>query len=159
MLIGLKFKAIRKSLGLTQGEFSKPLGVSGGQISAIELGTSNPSETLLTLLRQHYRISDTWWETGEGEIFHRPPPAPTNLRYFQPQKSAGIVADPSEEALERERAEVLSAVSRLIGFDAAELVDTYSKLPRSKQKRILGDVLEELERQDVDEEKKRDKIE
>jgi transcriptional regulator with XRE-family HTH domain len=144
-----KIKTIRKELRLTQSEFASPLRVAGGYISALESGGKEPSETLVTLLRQHYRISNTWWETGEGDMFLKPPPPPTNLRYLQPKKSAGIAADPTEEELERERAEVLAALSAVVGLDAAELIEVFIKLPRSKQKKILGNAIEEYERQGI----------
>lgn len=147
MKIHEKIKAIRKELRLTQAEFASPLKVKGGYISALEAGGKDPSETLITLLRQTYRISDTWWENGEGEIFLKPPPPPTNIRYFQPKKSIGIAAAPTKEELERERAEVIAALSNVAGLDAAELIEVFIKLPRSKQKKILGNALEEFERQ------------
>jgi len=50
--IGKKFKLKRKSLGLTQSEYSKLLGIAQGYLSEIENGVKIPSYTL-TLLLEH----------------------------------------------------------------------------------------------------------
>ena len=47
---GLKFKLKRESLGLTQSDFSKALGISQGYLSDVENGIKIPSDTLLLLL-------------------------------------------------------------------------------------------------------------
>ena len=46
---GLKFKLKRESLGLTQSDFSKALGISQGYLSDVENGVKIPSDTLLLL--------------------------------------------------------------------------------------------------------------
>ena len=48
--IGLKFKSKRESLGLTQSDFSKLLGITQGYLSDVENGLKIPSDTLLLLL-------------------------------------------------------------------------------------------------------------
>ena len=47
--IGLKFKLKRESLGLTQSDFSKALGITQGYLSDVENGLKIPSDTLLLL--------------------------------------------------------------------------------------------------------------
>ena len=54
--IGLKFKSKRKSLGLTQAEFSELLGITQGYLSDLENGVKIPSDTLL-LLFEHINKS------------------------------------------------------------------------------------------------------
>ena len=44
---GLKFKLKRESLGLTQSDFSKALGITQGYLSDLENGVKIPSDTLL----------------------------------------------------------------------------------------------------------------
>jgi transcriptional regulator with XRE-family HTH domain len=46
---GLKFKLKRESLGLTQSDFSKALGITQGYLSDLENGVKIPSDTLLLL--------------------------------------------------------------------------------------------------------------
>ena len=50
--IGLKFKLKRKSLGLTQSEFSRLFGITQGYLSDVENGLKIPSDTLLLLLER-----------------------------------------------------------------------------------------------------------
>ena len=47
--IGLKFKLKRKSLGLTQSEFSRLFGITQGYLSDVESGIKIPSKTLILL--------------------------------------------------------------------------------------------------------------
>ena len=54
--IGLKFKLKRKSLGLTQSEFSRLLGITQGYLSEIENEIKIPSDILL-LLFEHINKS------------------------------------------------------------------------------------------------------
>ena len=54
--IGLKFKLKRKSLGLTQSEFSRLLGIAQGYLSDVENGVKIPSDILL-LLFEHINKS------------------------------------------------------------------------------------------------------
>lgn len=46
---GLKFKLKRESLGLTQSDFSKALGITQGYLSDVENGIKTPSDILLLL--------------------------------------------------------------------------------------------------------------
>ena len=54
--IGLKFKLKRKSLGLTQSEFSRLFGITQGYLSDVENGVKIPSDSLL-LLFEHINKS------------------------------------------------------------------------------------------------------
>ena len=56
--IGLKFKLKRESLGLTQSDFSRALGITQGYLSDLENGVKTPSDTLL-LLFEHINKSQT----------------------------------------------------------------------------------------------------
>ena len=56
--IALKFMLKRKSLGLTQAEFSMLLGISQGYLSDLENGVKIPSDTLLLLLEHINKSRD-----------------------------------------------------------------------------------------------------
>ena len=56
--IGLKFKLKRKSLGLTQSEFSRLFGITQGYLSDVENGLKIPSDTLLLLLEHINKSQD-----------------------------------------------------------------------------------------------------
>ena len=137
---------LEENCGINQKQFAEKLGVTPSHISKIKKG-GTVSESLLKSICITFGFSENWIKTGEGDMFLKPPPPPTNLRYFQLKKSTGIAAAPTKEELERERAEVIAALSNVAGLDAAELIEVFIKLPRSKQKKILGNALEEFERQ------------
>lgn len=69
METGEKIRLVRVTLNLSQDEFAAPLGVKGGQISAVEKGRNKPSESVMRLLFSEYRVSRRWWDKGEGEMF------------------------------------------------------------------------------------------
>lgn len=138
---------MRTAIGVyTDQDLAKYLGIAKTSVSSWRARQNIPRKHLDCIAR-NMRISYEWLLTGEGDMSLPPPPLPTNLRYLQPKKSAGIAADPTEEELEREQAAVIAAVSNVAGLDAAELLEVFIKLPRSKQKKILGNALEEHERQ------------
>ena len=60
--VGFKFKLKRKSLGLTQSDFSRMLGITQGYLSDVENGVKIPSDTLF-LLFEHIIKSK------EGEMY------------------------------------------------------------------------------------------
>lgn len=143
MNTNVKIKAIRKALRLTQVEFSAPLRVAGGYISAIESGGKEPSETLITLLRQYYRISDTWWETGEGEMFEpKRPPEVTNLSYAK--TGSGSV---KEAALEYfKQCGIMPSVAEQVIEELAKLDKGHQLIEAGKIINDVADILEELDR-------------
>ena len=55
---GLKFKLKRESLGLTQSDFSKALGITQGYLSDLENGVKIPSDTLLLLFEHIIKSKD-----------------------------------------------------------------------------------------------------
>lgn len=85
-----KVKAIRKAKGLSQDKFAEPLGIKGGQISAIEKGRVQPSGSVVELLFARYLVNMAWWERGAGEMFLNRPPqvddsvfSPEDLEMFK----------------------------------------------------------------------------
>lgn len=69
MTDGDKIKAVRKAAKLSQEKFGKELGVTKSHISGAETGAKNLSSSVLELLKIKYRVSSSWWETEEGDIF------------------------------------------------------------------------------------------
>ena len=66
-----RFRALRKALGLTQGEFGKILGLTTSGVSEIEAGRRNVTEQHLIMLSNYKGrpIDVNWIRTGEGEMF------------------------------------------------------------------------------------------
>jgi transcriptional regulator with XRE-family HTH domain len=69
MNIGERFKHIRETVGINQGEFAQALEVSQGYVSNIESGKKSPSESLIKLVVLNYRVSKSWLADGTGEMF------------------------------------------------------------------------------------------
>ena len=68
-LIGKNLKSIRKELGLTQGKFGEPLGITGGYVSDIERGKAVPKDNIFQLIEIYYHVNRNWLKTGEGEKY------------------------------------------------------------------------------------------
>lgn len=67
------FKAVRKSLKLTQDEFGAPLGMSRDAIANIEYGrVSTIEQSRVTALCAVYNVNEHWLKTGQGEMFNKP---------------------------------------------------------------------------------------
>ena len=76
MTINGRIKELRKKLGLTQKEFCEKLQITHGALSKIESGDNSPSKQTVFLICSSYGVSDTWLQTGDGEMFgENPPPA------------------------------------------------------------------------------------
>lgn len=63
-----RIKTLRKSLGLTQEEFSIKIGLSRNFIAQIESGTKTPSERTLKDICRIFNVNYIWLTTGIGEI-------------------------------------------------------------------------------------------
>ena len=59
---------VRKSAGLTQGEFAEKLGLTRNFISLIENGNRIPSDRTITDICREFGISEKWLRTGEGDM-------------------------------------------------------------------------------------------
>ena len=59
---------VRKSVGLTQGEFAEKLGLTRNFISLIENGNRIPSDRTITDICREFGISEKWLRTGEGDM-------------------------------------------------------------------------------------------
>ena len=69
-----RVKEIRKTLKMTQVEFAKTLGIKGGSLSVIELGSSvtEPNIKLICTpnrLKDGFSVNVNWLRTGIGDMF------------------------------------------------------------------------------------------
>ncbi|SFL56074.1 helix-turn-helix domain-containing protein [Halanaerobium salsuginis] len=64
-----RIKTIRLDLNLTQQEFSDLLEVGQSTIAAIESGTNQPSNHLLTILAERFTINENWLKYGKGPVY------------------------------------------------------------------------------------------
>lgn len=64
-----RIKKLRKSLGLTQQEFSDRIKVKRNTVATYEMGRSMPSDAAISLICREFNVNETWLRTGEGEMF------------------------------------------------------------------------------------------
>lgn len=64
-----RIKELRKALRLTQQEFSERIGVKRNTVAQYEIGRNPPNDTVITLIRREFGVSEAWLRTGEGEMF------------------------------------------------------------------------------------------
>lgn len=67
-----RIKAIRKSKGLNQTNFGKPLRVAPNTVSQWETGTNEPGDAVIDLICREYNVDEHWLRSGEGEMFRQP---------------------------------------------------------------------------------------
>jgi transcriptional regulator with XRE-family HTH domain len=63
-----RLKKLRKSLGLTQGEFGKKIGMSDVAISYMESGRTALSKQNVYLICLTFGVREEWLEKGEGDM-------------------------------------------------------------------------------------------
>jgi transcriptional regulator with XRE-family HTH domain len=64
-----RIRAIRKELGVNQGEFARRIGLTQAGMSLIELGKSKLTEQNVKLICVTFNADEHWLRTGEGEMF------------------------------------------------------------------------------------------
>ena len=64
-----RVKQLRTTLGLTQDEFGKALGVTRSAISYIESGRSNLTDQMLFMICATFNVRKEWLKYGTGEVF------------------------------------------------------------------------------------------
>jgi transcriptional regulator with XRE-family HTH domain len=69
-----RIKEIRKSLGVSQREFSKQIYITQSFYGDIELGKKNLNDRIIQLISTQFNVNKEWIKTGTGEMFTAPPP-------------------------------------------------------------------------------------
>lgn len=64
-----RIKSLRKSLSMTQEEFSKQIGLSRNFIAQVEIGTKTPSDRTISDICRQFKVSEEWLRNGTGEMF------------------------------------------------------------------------------------------
>lgn len=85
-----RLKEIRKSLELTQREFSDALDIKQGSYSDVERGKAGISAVLLKNLIRRFRINPLWLCEGEGGMFIDKPDEVSKLSPNRVPKNGGI---------------------------------------------------------------------
>lgn len=63
-----RIKELRKSLGLTQRDFGKRLGVQANTITSYESGVRTPNNSMILAICREFNVNESWLRTGEGEM-------------------------------------------------------------------------------------------
>jgi len=85
-----RLKEIRKSLELTQREFSDALDIKQGSYSDVERGKAGISAVLLKNLIRRFRINPLWLCEGEGAMFIDKPDEASKFSPSRVPKNGGI---------------------------------------------------------------------
>ena len=64
-----RLKELRKAEKLTQREFADKLGIKRSTISNYDIGRSEPSKSVISLICRTFSVSETWLRTGEGGMY------------------------------------------------------------------------------------------
>jgi transcriptional regulator with XRE-family HTH domain len=63
-----RIKSLRKSLSMTQEEFSKRIGLSRNFIAQVEIGTKTPSDRTISDICREFNVNEEWLRTGNGKM-------------------------------------------------------------------------------------------
>lgn len=66
-----RLKKIRVDSDLTQEEFAKKLGVKRNTVATYEMGRSEPSSAVVSLICREFKVNESWLRTGEGEPYQK----------------------------------------------------------------------------------------
>ena len=86
-----RIKSLRKTIGLTQTELGKQLGVSRDAIAGYERGVKIPEPTIRLICMEH-NVNESWLRTGEGQMFNELSREEAITKYI-----AGLVSDNSKD--------------------------------------------------------------
>ena len=68
-----RIRAIRKKLGLKQGDFAKQIGLTQTSLSMLEMGNNAITEKNVKLICVTFNVNEQWLRTGEGQMFNSSP--------------------------------------------------------------------------------------
>lgn len=71
MGFGLRLKTARKQKGMTQSQLADALRVNSTYVSKLELGTSIPSDMLISMASIVLHVDENWLRSGEGTMENR----------------------------------------------------------------------------------------
>lgn len=113
-----RIKYLRKTLDLTQQEFSDRIGVKRGAVANYEVGRNDPTDSVVALICREFGVSEQWLRTGTGEMF---PPR------TRAQEIADFAADLLAEEPESTRSVVISYLMRWDADDWAAVTKILRK--------------------------------
>ena len=82
MTFGERLRKVRKVLDLTQQEFADKIGSKRNTVATYEMGRTDPSAAVISLICREFNVSEAWLRTGKGNRFNRFPRTMNYLRCF-----------------------------------------------------------------------------
>ena len=67
-----RIKTLRQTLGMSQTDFGRKIGVTRSVLSNLDLGITTLQDPLLSLVCSVFNVRREWLETGSGEMFEHP---------------------------------------------------------------------------------------
>lgn len=67
-----RIKTLRQTLGMSQTDFGRKIGVTRSVLSNLDLGITTLQDPLLSLVCSVFNVRREWLETGSGEMFEQP---------------------------------------------------------------------------------------
>ena len=113
-----RIKYLRKTLDLTQQEFSDRIGIKRGAVANYEVGRNDPTDSVVALICREFGVSEQWLRTGTGEMF---PPR------TRAQEIADFAADLLSDEPESTRSVVISYLMRWDADDWAAVTNILRK--------------------------------
>lgn len=113
-----RIKYLRKTLDLTQQEFSDRIGIKRGAVANYEVGRNDPTDSVVALICREFGVSEQWLRYGTGEMF---PPR------TRAQEIADFAADLLAEEPESTRSVVISYLMRWDADDWAAVTNILRK--------------------------------
>ena len=113
-----RIKYLRKTLDLTQQEFSDRIGVKRGAVANYEVGRNDPTDSVVALICREFGVSEQWLRYGTGEVF---PPR------TRAQEIADFAADLLSDEPESTRSVVISYLMRWDADDWAAVTKILRK--------------------------------
>lgn len=116
-----RIKNLRKSLNMTQEEFSKRIGLSRNFIAQVEIGTKTPSERTISDICREFEVNEEWLRTGNGEMI---------IQKSKDEQIAEMLADIQTGGEDTFKHRLVSALSKLNKEDwesLEKLIDLINK--------------------------------
>lgn len=67
-----RIKTLRQTLGMSQTDFGRKIGVTRSVLSNLDLGITTLQDPLLSLVCSVFNVRREWLESGSGEMFEQP---------------------------------------------------------------------------------------
>ena len=64
-----RLKKLRKTLDLTQQEFSDKIGIKRNTMAQYEIGRNEPIEAVIVSICREFNVNEDWLRNGSGDMF------------------------------------------------------------------------------------------